>query len=75
MGRGAQSWHGCTLFGAHDNAGMGDELFVSYGDEWFLGRERLLGLVPLGDNFKEADRLLKEFSQNNDMNSSLEIWI
>mmetsp|Transcript_14974 Transcript_14974/g.31748 ORF Transcript_14974/g.31748 Transcript_14974/m.31748 type:complete len:735 (-) Transcript_14974:69-2273(-) len=68
VGRGAQSWHGRTLFSANVNIGVGDELFVSYGDEWFLGRERLLGLVPLGDDFKEADRLLKEFSQNNDMN-------
>ena len=37
----------------------GEELFVSYGEDFFVSREDLLGPVPTKDYFREADELLR----------------
>lgn len=66
VGRGAHSWHGRVMFGAHAPIQAGEELFVSYGDEWFTGREELLGIVPGEAHFREADELLRSFTLENE---------
>lgn len=35
--------------------------FKFYGDEWFRGRSRILGNIPLVENYKEAEVLLSQF--------------
>jgi len=62
VGRGAHSWHGRVMFEADAPIQAGEELFVSYGDDWFTSREHLLGIVPGKAHFKEADELLHSFS-------------
>ncbi|KAL3757800.1 hypothetical protein ACHAWU_009266 [Discostella pseudostelligera] len=70
VGRGAYTTHGHVMFEAVSHIEAGEEMFVSYGDEWFTSREEALGIVPGGDDFTEADELLRIFSethlQNND---------
>ena len=61
VGRGAYSWHGRVLFEATADIQAGEEMFVSYGDEWFEAREHFLGIVPGDRHFKEADQMLKTF--------------
>jgi len=43
-------------------AGM--ELFLNYGDQYFTSKTKLLGQVPLEDDYKEANKLLSEFLRN-----------
>jgi hypothetical protein len=61
VGRGAQTTHGHVMFEAVANIEAGEELFVSYGDEWFTSREATLGIIPLGADFRDADELLRTF--------------
>ena len=68
VGRGAHSWHGHVIFEANVNIEVGEELFVSYGDEWFKAREQLIGIVPGESQFKEADQLLRDFSIEDQKN-------
>lgn len=42
----------------------GQELFVSYGDKWFLGRKKILGPIPVRGDHARADRLYRKFRQN-----------
>lgn len=65
-GRGAHSGHGKVRFEASATIEAGEELFVSYGDEWFAAREKLLGIVPGEDQFTEADGLLRSFSEEHE---------
>ena len=60
-GRGASSPHGRVRFEAERDVRAGEELFVSYGDEWFAARESTLGIVPGGNHFREADERLRRF--------------
>ena len=39
----------------------GSELFINYGDKYFLSRERIYGKVPLRDSFKAADGIMYKF--------------
>ncbi|KAL7558649.1 hypothetical protein ACA910_010025 [Epithemia clementina (nom. ined.)] len=41
----------------------GAELFKSYGDEWFAGRTRQFGHVPLIASYEEAEKILKSFAR------------
>mmetsp|Transcript_9505 Transcript_9505/g.20048 ORF Transcript_9505/g.20048 Transcript_9505/m.20048 type:complete len:393 (+) Transcript_9505:148-1326(+) len=63
MGRGAYSAHGRVVFEATKLVEPGEELFVSYGDEWFTNREELLGIIPGESQFTDADALLRSFSR------------
>ncbi len=71
VGRGAHATHNHVMFEAVSNIEAGEELFVSYGDEWFTVREETLGIVPGGDDFREADEMLRTFAetQNNNNNN------
>lgn len=40
-------------------AGM--ELFVNYGEGYFLSRESMFGKIPLKDDYKKADKILQGF--------------
>jgi len=70
MGRGAYSAHGRVVFEATKLVEPGEELFVSYGDEWFTNREELLGIIPGESQFTDADALLRSFSRDNIDNNS-----
>jgi hypothetical protein len=39
----------------------GEELFVDYGYDYFLGREELYGPIPLLEDYDTADALLRQF--------------
>lgn len=68
-GRGSHSWHGNVLFDASKNIQAGEELFVSYGDEWFVARSDMLGHVPGQSHYKEADESLSRFLAENKQNA------
>ncbi|KAL3805486.1 hypothetical protein ACHAWO_002996 [Cyclotella atomus] len=57
-GSGAFSpYHGLQYL-AERAMGVGDEVFVNYGDHYFRGRPNVYGLVPLTPEFQTADELL-----------------
>jgi len=61
VGRGAISHHSNVKFESSKKIEAGEELFVSYGDEWFVKRENIIGIVPGASHFIEADQILLEF--------------
>jgi len=61
VGRGAYSSHSRMVFEAQTDIQAGEELFVNYGDGWFVARENLLGPVPGMEHFQEADARLASF--------------
>lgn len=61
-------YHDLT-FSASDNIAKGQELFVEYGDNWFLHRTHF-GLLPLSGDFMAADDLLRKW--RNTMNGDLD---
>ena len=67
VGRGAYSYHGHVMFETSANIRAGEELFVSYGDEWFTARTSLLGAIPGANEFKLADEMLKEFVEKKNL--------
>lgn len=70
------TFHDLT-FAVFDDLAPGTELFVEYGDRWFRERKDL-GLIPLSKDFKEADKILKEFYRlvGHDIESEMavELW-
>ena len=40
---------------------QGEEIFVSYGSQWFLGRKDKLGAIPVAGDHDKADRLYRRF--------------
>jgi len=65
VGRGAISHHSNVKFESSKKIEAGEELFVSYGDEWFVKRENIIGIVPGSSHFIEADQILHEFVNQN----------
>ena len=41
----------------------GEEIFDEYSDDWFRGREKVFGKIPLSDDFQMATELLHKFAQ------------
>jgi hypothetical protein len=69
-GRGAASHHSNVRFVVEKDIAGGEELFVSYGDEWFKAREGKMGIVPGEDHYVEADKVLREFHSSSSSSSS-----
>ena len=46
---------------ATDDIQAGGEIFVSYGEHWFLSREDEYGSIPFENNFDVVDKFLKKF--------------
>ena len=61
VGRGSYSTHGNVIFEATRNVAAGEELFPSYGIDWFDARESRIGVVPDAAHFTEADGMLERF--------------
>lgn len=40
----------------------GQELFMNYGDQWFIKRTRFMGLIPLAGDVHRADALLQKWN-------------
>lgn len=58
-GAGASStYHGLKYMAYNGDIPAGAEIFVEYGDHWFLDQEEKLGTIPLSEDFAEADELL-----------------
>jgi hypothetical protein len=55
---GFTNWHGMGNTVLSD-VQAGEELFVNYGDNWFLEREHQIGLIPLEDDFPVADKIVE----------------
>lgn len=55
-------WFNRTTTAAWD-VQEGSELFVDYGPNWFLTRDALFSLVPLGENYERAQLFLKEYGK------------
>lgn len=64
-GRGAYTHHGNVQFVAEKEIVAGSELFVNYGDEWFVARETSLGIIPGDNHFVLADDLLRTFAADH----------
>jgi len=48
-------------FSAKQDIPAGMEIFLTYGDDWFQGREEELGPIPLERHYQEADDIIKKF--------------
>lgn len=59
-GAGALSQYGNRTTTATRDISPGEELFVSYGEGWFIGRE-FLGAVPLTKDLERASELFQSF--------------
>ena len=46
-----------------DQIPAGGEIFVAYGEHWFLSREEDMSTVPLPENFDTVDDFLKQFKK------------
>jgi len=69
-GRGAVSHHSNVRFVVEKDIAGGEELFVSYGDEWFKAREGKIGIVPGEDHYVEVDKVLREFHSSSSSRSN-----
>jgi hypothetical protein len=57
-GTGASTTYHDVHFTAAADIEAGAEIFVEYGDSWFEDREGAMGLLPLSDDFEDADEAL-----------------
>ena len=74
---GALTHYQQVAFAAKRDIVAGEELFVEYGDDWFLTREAELGLLPLESDFALADELVQRWEGLLvDVHSpvSLDVW-
>lgn len=74
-GTGASSSYHDVQFKAKIDVEAGSELYLEYGNSWFVDRVETFGMVPLSHDFIEADKLLSNFSyifdESRDMPSGL----
>ena len=60
-GAGAVTYYHSRYSEAKNDIRAGEELFVPYGDEWFLGRKSLFGPIPVTGDHDGAERLYRTF--------------
>lgn len=60
-GAGAFSYYNANGFESLHSLQAGDEIFVPYGEDWFMGREHL-GVVPLSKDYKEANNIVSSLA-------------
>lgn len=56
----SSSYHGMVYRAFNGDIPAGAEIFVEYGDHWFLDQEEQIGVIPLSDDFEVADEALLE---------------
>ncbi|KAL7492322.1 hypothetical protein ACHAWT_001474 [Skeletonema menzelii] len=59
-GAGAFTGHYNRLAHASEDIRAGGELFVSYGENWFVTRENYMGLIPAGEDFEVGEEFVKK---------------
>lgn len=79
-GAGAYSlYHNVTFYAKNGPIEAGSELFVEYGDDWFINHEDDIGEVPLSDDYKQADEIMNQFWKiiEGDTTTKLssEVWL
>lgn len=82
-GAGARTHYGDRQFTAKRDIAAGEELFVSYGEEWFKSRYEYLGPVPLTDDlvratdlFRSHERLLRSLpGQSRAVEKAWEVFV
>ena len=57
-------------FVAENDVPAGMELFVNYGDGYFLSRESMFGKIPLQDDYKKADKILQGFWEKKSLQNT-----
>ena len=60
-GAGALTYYHSRYCEAKTDIKAGEELFVSYGDEWFLGRKHMFGPIPVTGDHDNAETLFRTF--------------
>lgn len=60
-GAGAFTYHHSRYTQAKFGVSQGEELFVSYGNHWFLDRKHVLGPIPVEGDHKQADAMYRRF--------------
>jgi SET domain len=58
-------YHNGTTYAKVD-IGAGNELFKYYGDNWFIQRTDVFGLIPMKKDYPKAERLLKKLRHLED---------
>lgn len=72
---GAYSYHKELTFEANQDLDAGMELYVAYGDHWFEERAYAFGDdLPLSDDFRTADELLKTFFDTGGTEEQWQEW-
>ena len=61
VGRGASSAHSGLRFKAHRPLKPGDEMFISYGSNYFTAREETMGPIPVKETYDRAKSVLMQF--------------
>lgn len=61
VGVGAFSSRHNITFEALEEVPAGMELFLDYGDQYFLSKSDIIGHVPLKNDYKKADEILSQF--------------
>ena len=64
-------------FSATEDIEKGQEIFVEYGDNWFMHRSEIFGLLPLSMDFRAADDLLskwKHLVKGEKENVAQDLW-
>ena len=62
-GAGAFTPYHSRRFEATEDILPGSELFASYGEDYFASRADRYGYIPLLDNYKRADKFLRQFNR------------
>jgi hypothetical protein len=57
-GAGAISYHPGNGFVSKQALKQGDEVFITYGEHWFRGREHYLGTIPLSADYEKANDMV-----------------
>eukprot|EP00978_Attheya_sp_CCMP212_P034506 scaffold144838_cov52-Attheya_sp.AAC.1 len=60
-GAGAFSSYHDRYTGALYDIKPGSEIFVNYGDNWFLKRTKTFGKIPFGHHFDKADKIIEKY--------------
>lgn len=62
VGRGSFSWHSNVKYHTLKSMRAGEEMFLSYGPQWYENAEREFGgPIPSKEHYDEADDMLRQF--------------
>ncbi|KAL7510943.1 hypothetical protein ACHAXN_007858 [Cyclotella atomus] len=62
VGRGSYSWHSNVQYKSLKGLEAGEEMFLSYGPQWYNNAEKEFGgYIPSKEHYEEADEMLTRF--------------